>query len=349
MQSIETLEERLGNIEKTLNLILSEIADINMRLDIRDKQVAPKAKVSPKPKSVSKSKTKKEPPADIIGSLLEKEGPKSRMEIAALTDLNMASVTKAIRWMSRNALVEKDAQNQDAKGNSRWCAIDLHKAVRIFKDDPEIRTRILDCLGRTSEERSTKIIAKECDITLNQASQTISELMSIGEVILFKDGYQLKTYKPMDNPSLRMALFKVLESEGPKSETELKALVTLSGPLGEFQDAISKLMNTAIGKDTENTDADGNPRYYARDPSQWKPVLPPDQLPEFKGNDSEVYEALKELLSDGTGKTLDEIKQDLKEFGICVSNKQIWRLSKRLKTNNHPIRDLRAYFLEETT
>ena len=118
-----TLDARLANVEKTLILCLSEIADINERLDRPSEQPKSKAKAKPngktKPKAIA-TKPKPTPPSEQITALLKANGAMSRAEMQEHLPLDDEAIKKCLGWMRKNQLAVKHDTEKDADGNSRW-------------------------------------------------------------------------------------------------------------------------------------------------------------------------------------------------------------------------------------
>lgn len=115
------IETRLTNLERTISLVLSEIADINQRLDIQRQPKAPSKKDKKqkgKPSGSKDKKPKRTPPSEIITALLKKK-PHSRAEIESETGMDTEAVRKCVGWMIKQDLIEKITE-QDNNGNSRW-------------------------------------------------------------------------------------------------------------------------------------------------------------------------------------------------------------------------------------
>lgn len=123
------IEARLANIEKTLILCLSEIADLNERLDRPAQQPKPKPKPKPNGKEKAKAtekaiaKEKPTPPSELITALLTANGPMSRAEMQEHLPLDEEQIKKCLNWMYKNHLVRKHDTEKDDAGNSRWILI----------------------------------------------------------------------------------------------------------------------------------------------------------------------------------------------------------------------------------
>ena len=105
---------RIGNLERSVLLILAEISDINARLDQAAAQ--PKSKA----KSNGKSKAKPTPPSELVTELLKAKGAMSRAEMQQHLDLDDEAIKKCLGWMRKNQLAVKHDTEKDADGNSRW-------------------------------------------------------------------------------------------------------------------------------------------------------------------------------------------------------------------------------------
>ena len=120
------IEARISNIEKTLILCLSEIADLNERLD-RPAQPKPKPKPKPngkeKAKATEKAIAKPTPPSELITALLKANGPMSRAEMQEHLPLDEEQIKKCLNWMYSNNFTRKHDTEKDVAGNSRWILI----------------------------------------------------------------------------------------------------------------------------------------------------------------------------------------------------------------------------------
>lgn len=108
------IETRLTNLERTISLVLSEIADINQRLDIQAQPKAPSKKDKKqkgKPSSSKDKKPKRAPPSEIVTGLL-KEKPMNITEIESKTDMDTAAIEKCLNYMKRKALIIETDNNR---------------------------------------------------------------------------------------------------------------------------------------------------------------------------------------------------------------------------------------------
>ena len=95
-QQTNDLEIRVANLEHTVQLLLAEIADLNMRLDLPPAQA----------KGQTQAKPSKKPPSDIITPLL-KQRPMNRAEMMKVIDLDEQAINKCLNWMYKNRIARK--------------------------------------------------------------------------------------------------------------------------------------------------------------------------------------------------------------------------------------------------